>query len=178
MTGVVLAEFIQFAESRFGVTPPPAAPDALGSYPYSDLAALVGAASAQAGMPPSDLLRAFGVHLFGRFADLYPIFFFDAGSALDFLGRINTYVHGEVQKLYPDAEFPHFDVARRSTTTLELVYRSSRPLADLAEGLIRGCIAHFGRPVTVRREDLDGDGHAARFVLEAGGSTARRADRS
>ena len=176
MKGVVVAEFVQFAESRFGVTPPSSAPDAMGSYPYSDLAALVGAAAVHAGTPPADLVRAFGVHLFGRFAALFPIFFFDAGSALDFLGRINTYVHDEVQKLYPDAEFPHFDVARRSPTKLELVYRSSRPLADLAEGLIRGCIAHFGRPVTVHRQDLDADGHEARFVLDAGGA-ARLADR-
>jgi hypothetical protein len=175
MKGVVLAEFVQFAESRFGVPPPTPAPDALGSYPYEDLATLVGAAAAHAGTPPRDLLRTFGVHLFGRFAALYPIFFFDAGSALDFLGRINTYVHGEVQKLYPDAEFPRFDVARRSASKLELVYRSNRPLADLAEGLIRGCIAHFGRPISVHREDLDADGREARFVLEA--SPARRGDR-
>jgi len=177
MKGVVLAELVQFAESRYGVTPPPTAFDAVGNYPYSDLAALVGATAEHAGIPPADLVRAFGAHLFGRFAALYPIFFFDAGSALDFLGRINTYVHGEVQKLYPDAEFPHFDVARRSATKLELTYRSSRPLADLAEGLIRGCIAHFGRPITVHREDLDPDAHAARFVLDAG-SAARRTDRS
>jgi hypothetical protein len=176
MKGVVLEEFVQFAESRFGVPPPTAAFDAVGTYPFSELAALVDAAAAKAAIPPGELVRAFGIHLFGRFAALYPIFFFDAGSALDFLGRINTYVHGEVQKLYPDAEFPRFEVTRRSPTKLELVYRSSRPLADLAEGLIRGCIGHFGRPVTVSREDLAGDGREARFVLDAG-AAARRADR-
>ena len=102
-----------------------------------------------------------------RFAALYPVFFFDAESALDLLGGINSYVHEEVQKLYPDAQFPHFDVARESADRLTLVYRSARPLADLADGLIRGCVAHFGRPVTVEREDLAPDGRHTRFVLIA-----------
>jgi Haem-NO-binding len=177
MKGVVLAEFVQFAESRLGVPPPPAPPDALGTYPFADLAALVDDAAGRAGMPADELLRTFGVHLFGRFAALYPIFFFGADSALDFLGRINTYVHGEVQKLYPDAEFPHFDVTRRSPTTLELVYRSSRPLADLADGLIHGCLQHFGEAIAVRREDVGGDGREARFVLEAARPGTRRRER-
>jgi sulfite reductase (ferredoxin) len=39
-------------------------------------------------------------------------------------------------------------------------------LADLAEGLIRGCIDHFGDPVRVIREDLPGPpGTAARFAI-------------
>jgi hypothetical protein len=55
-------------------------------------------------------------------------------------------------------------------------YRSSRPLADLAEGLIQGCIEHFDDPVRVVREDLPGaPGTAARFVVipERGRATFR-----
>ena len=36
-----------------------------------------------------------------------------------------------------------------------MLYRSQHPFADLAEGLIRGCVEHFGEPIKVRREDLD-----------------------
>jgi hypothetical protein len=178
MKGVVLAEFVQFAEARFGVPPPPGAYNAVETYAYADLVGLVEATVGRAGMSAPEVLKSFGAHLFGRFTALYPVFFFDAGSAFDLLGRINTYVHGEVQKLYPDAEFPRFDVERTGNKRMELVYRSSRPLADLAEGLIRGCIAHFGQAIVVRREDLDPDGRAARFVLEAGGSASRRQPRS
>jgi hypothetical protein len=59
-----------------------------------------------------------------------------------------------------------------------MVYRSRRPLADLAEGMIRGCIAWFGDDVVVERRDLDAaDGHAARFTLRATrrGARPRRA---
>ena len=177
MKGVVLAEFVQFAEARFGLPPPPVAYNAVETYAFADLIGLVEATVARSALTAPEVLRSFGAHLFGRFTALYPIFFVDAGSAFDLLARINTYVHGEVQKLYPDAEFPRFDVERTGNKRLELVYRSSRPLADLAEGLIRGCIAHFGQAIAVRREDLEPDGRAARFVLEAGGNATRRRPR-
>jgi hypothetical protein len=46
-------------------------------------------------------------------------------------------------------------------------YRSSRPLADLAEGLIAGCMDHYGERVRIERMPLaaDGGGTAVRFQL-------------
>lgn len=165
MTGVVLTEFVEFAEARLGVAMPGASFSATGRYEAGILLAAVDRAAADAGSTRSAVLERFGVHLFGRFAALYPAFFF-GGSAMDLLRQINTYVHGEVQKLYPDAEFPDFDVDASAPGRLELVYHSSRPLADLADGLIRGCIAHFGQPISVERHDPpDADGRTARFVL-------------
>ncbi len=178
MKGVVLAEFVQFAESRFRIPPPQAQFNAVERYRHADLAALVDDVAAKAGTTGPEVLKSFGSHLFGRFVSLYPVFFVDAGSAMDLLGRINTYVHGEVQKIYPDAEFPRFDVEGPAGGRLELVYRSNLPLADLAEGLIRGCIAHFGEQVTVRREDLAADGRAARFVMESQARPPRRREAS
>jgi hypothetical protein len=167
MKGVVLSEFVQFAETRYAVPPPAGAFNALETYDFHELLRLVDATAAKVEGGRPEVLRTFGAHLFGRFAALYPVFFFDAESALDLLGGINSYVHEEVQKLYPDAQFPHFDVDRASADRLTLVYRSARPLADLAEGLIRGCVAHFGRPVTVEREDIAPDGRHTRFALTA-----------
>jgi hypothetical protein len=49
---------------------------------------------------------------------------------------------------------------------LRLTYQSSRPFAPLAEGLIRGCLAHFGEDADIEVEDLSaGSGTAARFVI-------------
>ena len=175
MKGVVLSEFVQFAEARYAVPPPAGAYNAVETYAFDEMLRLVDTAAAGVEGGRSEVLRTFGAHLFGRFAALYPIFFFDAESAMDLLGGINTYVHDEVQKLYPDAQFPHFDVERTSADRMALVYRSARPLADLAEGLIRGCIAHFGRPVTVEREDLAPDGRRTRFVLVAAARAPRDA---
>jgi len=136
------------------------------AYPHDDLLALAARVAGAAGVPRAALLRAFGEHLFGRFAALYPVFFVEIDSAFGFLREINGYVHDEVQKLHPEAQFPRFECVARGPDVLEMTYRSSRPLADLADGLIRGCVAYFAEPIGVAREDLDmADGCAARFVL-------------
>ncbi|MFQ5771090.1 MAG: heme NO-binding domain-containing protein, partial [bacterium] len=49
---------------------------------------------------------------------------------------------------------------------LSMIYSSERGLADLAEGLILGCIDHFGERIELRKEDLsDGKGKTVRFIL-------------
>ncbi|HEV7735057.1 MAG TPA: heme NO-binding domain-containing protein [Candidatus Binatia bacterium] len=178
MKGIVFAEFVEFVERDL--------PDAAGCVagrryrhdehpPDDELLALVDATAAAAGTSAADVLRRFGVHLFGAFANLYPVFLTGEDSALSLLVRIDSHVHDEVRKLYPDAAFPRFEVSHPAAGTLELVYGSPRPLADLADGMIRGCIAHFGEPIDVRREDLGaGDGRAARFTLTAHSSQRRR----
>jgi len=47
-------------------------------------------------------------------------------------------------------------------------FMQRRPFADLADGMIRGCVAWFGDRVDIDRRDLGAaDGHAARFTLRA-----------
>jgi hypothetical protein len=177
MKGIVFTDFVQFLERELPEAAPAvgkAAYSPLQSYPEEELLALVSRASLAAGVGVPEVLRRFGAHLFRSLATLYPVFVDGVGSPLELLSGIETSVHGEVQKLYPDAEFPRFEVRGRAAGRLEMVYRSRRPLADLAEGMIRGCIAWFGDDVEVERRDLGaGDGRAARFVLRA----ARRAAR-
>jgi hypothetical protein len=171
MKGLILNELVELidhelpgAGGRIGEV----AYSPLANYPDDELLALVGRAGDAAGLPPSEILRRLGSRLFRTFATLYPVFLDGVESAFDLLGGIETSVHGEVKKLYPDAEFPDFEVRARARGQLEMVYRSRRPLADLADGLIRGCVAWFGDPIDVERRDLDdGDGRAARFVLRA-----------
>jgi Haem-NO-binding len=181
MKGIVFTDFVQFLEREL-----PDAAGALGrsaysplqTYPEAELLMLVSRASQATGVPPGDILRRFGTHLFRTLATLYPVFVDGVASPFDLLSGIETTVHGEVQKLYPDAEFPRFEVSGRAPGHLQMVYRSRRPLADLAEGMIRGCIAWFGDDVVVERRDLDAaDGHAARFTLRAArrGARPRRA---
>ncbi len=169
MKGIIFSDFLEFAARELPGAELDGGPyGALDTYPDADLLDLVARAEAAAGLPPGETLRRFGAHLFGTFAALYPVFFAGIDSAFDLLSGIETYVHGEVRKLYPDAAFPRFDVEVPGPGRLAMTYRSERPLADLAEGLIRGCVAHFGDPIAVERRDLDGGGgRAARFTLQA-----------
>jgi Haem-NO-binding len=186
MRGEIFNEFLEFAAESIGVdaagtlvTPAGTAAggyEAAGRYDLAELLHLVDQLAAARGEPRAQVLRSFGRHLFRYFAALYPTFLDEAGSALGVLAGIETYVHGELRKLYPDADFPRFECAPVAPDGLAMSYHSSRPLADLAEGLIQGCIEHFDDPVRVVREDLPGaPGTAARFVVipERGRATFR-----
>jgi len=113
------------------------------------------------------LLHTYGKHLFSRFVVLYPEFFESGANAFDLLERVEGMIHTEVRKLYPDAELPSFEYRRDGNRELEMHYRSNRPLADFAAGLIDGCVAHFGDAIEVSRRDSANppDSKNACFVL-------------
>ena len=177
MRGEILNEFLEFAADDVG--PEVAAEltardgrraggcyEAACRYELGELVHLAGQVATALDEPLGAVVARFGKHLFGYFAALYPTFLADATSAVGLLAGIDTYVHGELRNLYPDAEFPFFECAPIGSGGLEMTYRSTRPLADLAEGLIRGCVDHFGDPIRIDRENLPGaPGTSARFRL-------------
>lgn len=177
MKGIVFSEFLEMVESHFS---PEVADEiivaaglssggmytAVGTYDHHEMLALVSCLSERTAIAPAELLHSYGAWLFGRFTKLYPSFFEDVRNAFDFLARIEDHVHVEVLKLYPDAELPTFDISRPDAGTLQMTYRSGRPFADLALGLIQGCASHYGEDIAVEELDLSGGSRThARFVL-------------
>ena len=177
MKGVVFTEFLDMVEGLFSAdmvddiiedsaVPSGGAYTSIGTYPHQEMVALIGALSQRSAMPVPDLLRAYGQHLFGRFYASYPSFFTDVHDALSFLAGIEDIIHAEVLKLYPDAELPRFEVELHDAQELRLLYKSKRHFEDLAEGLILGCIAHFGQAIAMRREAFgEGEQRKERFIL-------------
>ena len=178
MKGIVFCEFVEMMEQEFSgemadeiisgaQLESGGAYTTVGTYDHHEMLTLVTRLSEKTGMPVPDLINAFGRYLFGRFSELYPAFFEGVDGAFSFLDRIEEHVHVEVRKLYPDAELPTFATSRPDDGTMIMVYQSKRPFADLAHGLIEGCITHYGEPVDVESEDLSNDGHThARFTLK------------
>ncbi len=176
MKGIVFTELIEMVEQELGAevadkmisrsnTENDGAYTAVGTYNHAELIQLVVSLSAETGVPVPDLVQTFGRHLFGRFNTLYPQFFEGIDSAIDFLPRVETYIHVEVRKLYPDAELPSFE-CETGENSLKMTYHSKRPFADLAEGLILACVDHFQDQLEVAREDLGAmNGTAACFTL-------------
>jgi hypothetical protein len=165
MKGIVFTEFMELVESMFGADtldaviakgnlPNAGAYTAVGTYDHGELVRMVVALSEITSTPVPTLIHAYGKHLFGRFVAGFPRFFVGVDDAFDFLGGIDGYIHVEVRKLYPDAELPRFEAIRHSPDALDLIYRSQRPFADLAAGLIDGCLAHYGVKATVERTPL------------------------
>lgn len=112
----------------------------LGSYPDSELLRIVGAISEIGGVATRDVLRLAGRrgfrHLAGRHLELVDPY----DNWRDLLSALDTIIHPEVQKTYPDTDVPRFDAFPDTPpgTGMLLHYRSARQLCALAEGLILG----------------------------------------
>jgi hypothetical protein len=177
MKGIVFTEFIEMVEGKFS----PELADriieraelasggiytAVGTYDHREMVKLVSCLSTETGIDSAELLRSFGTYMFGRFSVLFPRYFEGVESSFGFLERIDDYIHVEVRKLYPEAELPFFQCDTSEPGRLRLTYRSARPFASLAEGLIRGCVAHYRETADIEIEDLsNGAGTAARFHI-------------
>ena len=170
MKGIVFTEFIEMVEDVF--SPDMAdqiindsnlysdgAYTAVGTYDHHEMLTMVTRLSELTSMSVPDLVQTFGKHLLQRFTVLYPEFF-------SFLDTIENHVHVEVLKLYPDAELPKFNVHHPDSKSLVMTYKSSRPFAVLAQGLIKGAADYFSENISVTMIDLsNGEGNHARFEL-------------
>lgn len=176
MKGIVFTEFLEMVETGFGLEvvdeivssanlPSGGAYAATGTYDHAELVSLVVRLSKSTEQPVPVLVKAFGEHMFGRFVQLYPVFFAGVTDAFIFLESVDSHIHQEVTKLYPDAELPRI-FTERSSGALLLTYRSARGFGDLAHGLIVACLRHFGCEAEVSREDLSGgEGKEVRFEI-------------
>ena len=177
MKGMVFTEFLEMVEENFGWEvaedivdesdlPSGGAYTSVGTYDHNEMVAMVVVLSEKTGVAIPDLLKAYGKYLFGRFNQLYGTFFEGVDGTFEFLSSIDQYIHVEVKKLYPEAELPKFDYEHPDDNTLVLIYSSSRPFADFAEGLLMGCLDHYGESITLEREDLnEANGKEAKFTL-------------
>lgn len=176
MKGVVFTEFLELVEEKFGYevvdkiimasdSPTGGAYTAVGTYPFSELAGMLGHLSKITGLDPKDLLTVFGKHLFNTFHKTYQHFFEGTEDAFEFLMHIEDYIHVEVKKLYPDAELPRFESYKSDPNTLHLIYTSERKLYPLAQGLIERSLEHFETKAEVEHKLLNEDGSNVEFII-------------
>lgn len=165
MKGMVFTEFLDMVEDKFSADmvddiiddanpASGAAYTAVGTYDHQELVDMVAALSKRTEIPVDTLVKVFGEHVFTVFATNYPSFFANVPDALTFLSGIEDIIHAEVIKLYPDAQLPKFD-CHYDGDTLVMDYQSPRHFSDLAEGLIKGCGAHFGTNLDIDRVELN-----------------------
>ncbi|MGI9401293.1 MAG: heme NO-binding domain-containing protein [Rhizobiaceae bacterium] len=186
MLGIVFSEFIDLVEGNFSEEivdelldfadenfESEGAYTVNGDYDHNEMLILVGKLSERTGVPVQDLVYTYGEQLFGKFHTKYPMFFDGIEDSLTFLSGVETRIHTEVRKLYTNSQLPWFNCEFTDEDTLEMVYKSERPLASLAHGLIAGCISHFQDNIDLKRIDLDGDAMtSARFILKRSNTEA------
>lgn len=178
MKGMVFTEFLDFVSQKFDddtvddiiadANPPNGgAYTSVGTYDHRELQALITALVKRTGADTTELLRGFGRYLCTSFHRGFPSFFERTPDLFDFLESVDRHIHVEVRKLYPDAELPTFKTHARDAQLLELDYRSCRPLAALAEGLILGAADHYKQSVRVRQAPLsDQSGNYVRLSIQ------------
>lgn len=177
MKGLVFTEFFEMVEQVFDEdmvdtliekTNPVSkgAYTTMGSYSYDELEAMFIELHKQSDVEVSSLLLAFGKHLAAQFAHKYEHFFKDAGDTLALLKKVDSHIHIEVKKLYPDAELPQLSYAEHNNKKFQLVYRSVRPLADLAHGMIIQTSHYFQEKFDIsKRQWTEGTDNVCEFEL-------------
>lgn len=118
----------------------------------------------------SEVERWFGRRALETIAVEYPSFFENHESIETFVQSLDDEIHPEVQKLYPGAVFPEFDVSdSQNGDSLWLVYRSDRELCNFAEGLLKGTADRYGQKVELEQSQCThrGDPHC-RIIMSIG----------
>lgn len=166
MKGVVFTEFIEFIENKFGfdisdkmIEDSSTSTDGIftqaGNYPFEDMLNMVLKLSEITNVPLSDLVQAYGEHLFNRLITIYPKPVSVYNNTFDFVSNVENVVHPEVKKLYPDSDLPSFIDQNLNGNTLEITYVSTKPLMDFAKGLIIGCAKHYNEEIEVSYEVIE-----------------------
>lgn len=178
MKGLVFTTFYDFCEEKVGADaldeiieaadlPHAGGYTSVGTYPFQEMVALITAYVARCGQSMPFVMEQFGEFCFASWVKKFPHLFAER-DLFDVLAGIDTFHESEVRKLYPDAELPSFKVVHRSANKLVLDYRSCKPLADLAVGVIRQAGRHLSCPVEISYAPAAG---GIQFRVERAGSS-------
>ena len=129
-----------------------------GTYPDSDLMALVGGAVQKFEISMRDAVRAFGKFAFPKLAEKNPQYTSPHTHPKPFLLTLEAVIHTEVKKLYKDARPPLFDFVDSAPDQLTMIYKSERKLYDLVEGFLDGVSEYFDVPIEYSRRIGEEDG--------------------
>jgi hypothetical protein len=132
----------------------------LGTYPHSELQALVLSLSEQLKVEPDEAVEWFGRHALPKLAVAYPELFEAHTTTLSFLATLNDIIHPEVRKLYPGADVPLFDYRLVESDRMLMGYRSERGLCFFGQGLIEGAGRHFDENLKVAQTTCQKRGDA------------------
>ena len=176
MKGIVFTEFLDMVEAKFGYDMVDDLIDtseldskgvytAVGTYHHSEIISLLTNLSTKSQIAPEILLKVFGEYLFDTFLNLHPQFFSAHNDSFSFLESIDSHIHVEVLKLYPDATLPKFITTTNEDGSMSMTYQSERKMASLAEGLINKTLAHYQDHCEIHSDLIKEDGSEVKFTL-------------
>jgi len=176
MKGIVFTEFLDLVETKFGLevvdeiieTAQPASGGiytAIGTYDFAEMLSLLQALSTKTSLSVDDLLRVYADHFFAVLRDSYPGLIERYTDPIPLLASIEDHIHVEVQKIYPDAELPTFEVVEKTANTLIMIYTSSRAMYSFGLGLMHQVFSHFNKKAEIVLEKIKPDGTEVKFSI-------------
>jgi hypothetical protein len=176
MKGVIFTEFIEFVEEEYSfdvadeIIVDENGEDRIftqgGQYQFEELVALIVSLHKIVGDEIGLILYKFGEYLFGRLAKMASFLLKDAKSSLQLIEKVDTYIHIEVRKLYPDADLPKFHVLEKRDNYLQIEYQSEKRLEELAKGLMVGCAKYFDEEVQIEYKTISENPHKSIFEIK------------
>lgn len=163
MLGIVFTSLIDMMEEKLGLEMTEQIIDeaklqtqgsytAVGYYDPGELFKIVTLLSNHTGADVAVLVQGFGEYLFEKLADTHPHAVAGKTSVIQILSQLDSHIHVEVKKLYPDADLPTFKTIEESAKHIKLLYSSKNHLEPFANGLIVGASRYFDEQVSVEIE--------------------------
>lgn len=121
----------------------------VGHYPLKDVLEIVTLLSKKTDIPPDDLIFAFGKYLFAKLMEGHKHIVSADVTLFELLAQLDSKIHVEVLKLYPNATLPTFSILNEGPGMIQMLYQSPRQLETLASGLIQGGAEYFNTTVDV-----------------------------
>ncbi|HAT1770888.1 TPA: guanylate cyclase [Legionella pneumophila] len=122
-----------------------------GTYSDTEFSQLIQGIAKMKNLQDSIFLESFGEYMFSILSNKYPIFLKKGMSLKEFLKSVNSTIHVEVEKLYPDEILPSITYEELASNQLIMIYRSHRKLCYFAIGLIKGAAKHFKKKITINQ---------------------------
>ncbi|MFT4754122.1 MAG: hypothetical protein ACI85Q_001678 [Salibacteraceae bacterium] len=163
MKGIVFTVFLELVEDQFGIAmveqiiaecdlKSNGVDTGADIYSYKEMVSMVNKLSELKNMPVKELLKIFGKCFFTTLSKDYSQFMKQPVMSM-FFKTIDSYIHPEVLKLYPEAVTPSFKAKMKSDNKMVLKYDYTRRMADFAVGLIQGAAMFYKEKIIGQKQE-------------------------
>ena len=179
MKGTIFVEFLRMIETDHGLDTvdrvitrcgddlaTEGAYTSVGNYPHAELLSLLNSYIDESqAQDAAAILDRFAGYVLREFARMHPEFVADADNVLTLLESVESHIHEEVLKLYPEANPPSIKCSRTDANNLTVNYSSHRPLAPFALSLTREAAVVFDHAVAIDLVEMSEDNCTAEFKV-------------
>jgi hypothetical protein len=176
LKGIVFTEFLELVETKFGLQmvdkiisqsnlESNGAYTSIGTYNFSEMLQLLQHLSSNTNISIDNLLLAYAEHFFAVLVKSYPELILSYSEPIKMLTSIESHIHVEVKKIYPDAELPTFEIIEKTNNSLIMIYKSSRAMYYFGLGLINETFKHFNSSATIQFEKIKEDGTEVKYII-------------